>query len=92
MLGREILQFTTVYVDDIVITSPDINTHCERLDRVLNKLHKYGITDVYKRQVMYKVNVSNYQSSLSFIIKKYNDNMMYLSGCLSALLSFSTTT
>ena len=42
VLGREILEFTTVYVDDIVITSPDINTHCERLDRVLNKLHEYG--------------------------------------------------
>ena len=48
VLGREILEFTTVYVDDIVITSPDNSTHCERPV-------SYTHLDVYKRQMRTKV-------------------------------------
>ena len=46
VLGRENLEFTTVYVDDIVITSPDMDTHCERSV-------SYTHLDVYKRQGLY---------------------------------------
>ena len=58
VLGREILEFTTVYVDDIVITSPDIDTHCERLDRVLSRLHEYGITVKFKKSEFLKEQVN----------------------------------
>ena len=58
VLGREILEFTTVYVDDIVIMSPDIDTHCERLDRVLSRLHEYGITVKFKKSEFLKEQVN----------------------------------
>ena len=65
ILGQEALQFTTVYVDDLLITSSDWDEHCDRIEHVLRKLSENNITlkifrlcpvsythlDVYKRQV-----------------------------------------
>ena len=44
VLGKEALQFTTVYVDDLLITSTNWEEHCRRVDHVLNKLSENHIT------------------------------------------------
>ena len=44
VLGKEILEFTTVYVDDLVIASSSWEEHCHRIDKVLTKLGEHGIT------------------------------------------------
>ena len=44
VLGQEALKFTTVYVDDLLITSTNWEEHCQRVDHVLNKLSENHIT------------------------------------------------
>ena len=44
ILGREALEFATVYVDDILITSATWDEHCNRIELVLKKLHQNNIT------------------------------------------------
>ena len=44
ILGQEALQFTTVYVDDLLITSETWEEHCYRVEHVLEKLAKNNIT------------------------------------------------
>ena len=43
-LGKEALEFTTIYVDDILITSSTWEEHCTRIEVVLNKLQQNNIT------------------------------------------------
>ena len=40
ILGKEALEFATVYVDDILITSKTWNEHCDRIEIVLRKLQQ----------------------------------------------------
>ena len=84
VLGREILEFTTVYVDDKVITSPDINTHCERLDRVLSRLHEYGITVKFKKSEFLKeqVNFLGHIISAKGISTDPKNCLLYTSRCV----------
>ena len=44
ILGQEALQFTTEYVDDLLITSSDWDEHCDRIEHVLRKLAENNIT------------------------------------------------
>lgn len=44
ILAQEVLQFTTVYVDDILITSATWEEHCYRVERILQKLSENHIT------------------------------------------------
>ena len=44
ILGQETLQYTTVYVDDILITSTNWDDHCQRVERVLERLSENHIT------------------------------------------------
>ena len=44
VLGQEALQFTTVYVDDLLITSSDWEELCEWVKQVLKKLSENKIT------------------------------------------------
>ena len=44
VLGQEALEFTTVYVDDLLITSSNWGEHCERVKHVLEKLSNNNIT------------------------------------------------
>ena len=44
ILGQEALQFTTVYVDDLFITSANWEDHCRRIEQVLLKLSENNIT------------------------------------------------
>lgn len=42
-LGEENLQSVLVYLDDVIIYSPDFDTHLVHLDAVLGKLSKHGL-------------------------------------------------
>ena len=44
ILGQEALQFTTVYVDDLLIASSNWDDHCSRVEHVLQKLSDNNIT------------------------------------------------
>lgn len=44
VLGPELLQFTTVYVDDLVIASNNWQQHCSRVKAVLERLSECGVT------------------------------------------------
>lgn len=44
VLGREVLEFTTVYVDDLVIASKTWEEHCSKIDKILNRLEQWGVT------------------------------------------------
>ena len=44
ILGQDTLQFTTVYVDDLLITSDNWEEHCTRVEQVLRKLDENNIT------------------------------------------------
>ena len=44
VLGQEALQFTTIYVDDLLITSANWEEHCQRVKHVLQKLSENNIT------------------------------------------------
>ena len=44
ILGKEALEFATVYVDDILITSKTWNEHCDRIELVLRKFQQNNIT------------------------------------------------
>ena len=44
VLGQEALQFTTIYVDDLLITSANWEDHCCRIEHVLRKLSENNIT------------------------------------------------
>ena len=44
VLGREVLEFATVYVDDLLITSTTWQEHCKRTEMVLNRLSQNNIT------------------------------------------------
>ena len=43
VLGQEALQFTTVYVDDLLITSDNWEDHCNRIEKVLSKLAENNV-------------------------------------------------
>ena len=43
ILGHEALQFTTVYVDDLLSTSVSWEDHCHRIEHVLRKLSENNI-------------------------------------------------
>ena len=43
ILGQETLQYTTVYVDNILITSTNWDDHCQRVERVLERLSENHI-------------------------------------------------
>ena len=44
VLGQEVLQFTTIYVDDLLITSVNWEEHCQTVEHVLRKLSENHIT------------------------------------------------
>lgn len=44
ILGEETLAFTTVFVDDLLITSNTWEEHCKRIQMVLQKLENSNIT------------------------------------------------
>lgn len=44
ILGKEVLEYTTVYVDDLLITSSNWEEHCQRVETVLSKLAENNIT------------------------------------------------
>ena len=44
ILGQEALQFTTVYVDDLLVSSETWEEHCYRVEHVLQKLAANNIT------------------------------------------------
>lgn len=44
ILGQEVLKFTTIYVDDILIASNNWDEHCKRSEQVLEKLTLGNIT------------------------------------------------
>ena len=44
ILGSKVLEFTTVYVDDLLITSTTWEGHCERVEIVLHRLMENHIT------------------------------------------------
>ena len=44
ILGQEVLKFTTVYVDDLLVTSANWDDHCNRVEQVLEKLSENNIT------------------------------------------------
>ena len=44
ILGPEALQFTTVYVNDLLITSTNWEEHCYRVEHVLKKLAENNVT------------------------------------------------
>ena len=44
ILGQEVLDFTTIYVDDLLITSSNWQEHCNRVETVLKKLSDNHIT------------------------------------------------
>ena len=44
VLRQETLQFTTVYVDDLLITSSNWDDHCNRVEQVLRKLSDNNVT------------------------------------------------
>ena len=44
IIGPDALQFTTVYVDDLLITSNSWDDHCRRIEHVLKKLLDNNIT------------------------------------------------
>lgn len=44
VLGPEVRQFTTNYINDLLIASPDLETHFEHLRIVLQKLREAKLT------------------------------------------------
>lgn len=44
VLGPDTLKFTTVYVDDLLVTSSEWNEHCQRIRQVLEKLSDNHVT------------------------------------------------
>ena len=44
ILGQEALQFTSVYVNDLLIASVSWEDHCHRIEHVLRKLSENNIT------------------------------------------------
>ena len=44
ILGPETMNYTTVYVDDLLITSSNWEEHCTRVERVLEKLSINNVT------------------------------------------------
>ena len=44
IFGQEVLKFTTVYVDDLLVTSANWDDHCNRVEQVLEKLSENNIT------------------------------------------------
>ena len=44
ILGPETMNYTTVYVDDLLITSSNWEEHCTRVERVLEKLSMNNVT------------------------------------------------
>ena len=76
VLGQEALKFTTVYVDDLLITSTNWEEHCRRVDHVLNKLSENHITlKLEKSQLIakevqflgYSITVRTDHKSISFL-------------------------
>ncbi|KAF4521122.1 hypothetical protein B566_EDAN011939 [Ephemera danica] len=43
-LGPEILEYTTVYVDDLLIATPTFELHIQQLEKLLKKLIEIGMT------------------------------------------------
>lgn len=43
-LGKEVLEFAYIYVDDLLICSRDLNEHCYRLGKLFSKLKEHNIT------------------------------------------------
>ena len=44
ILGREVLEFKTVYVDDLLIASTTWEEHCQQVEMVLQRLAENNIT------------------------------------------------
>ena len=44
ILGQDTLPYTTVYVDDILITSTNWDDHCQRVEQILERLSENHIT------------------------------------------------
>lgn len=44
VLGKRVLSFASVYVDDLLISSPDWETHCARTKEVFQRLSENNIT------------------------------------------------
>ena len=44
VLGPDTIPFTTVYVDDLLITSVNWEDHCDRVGQVLQKLSANNVT------------------------------------------------
>ena len=46
VLGPDTIPYTTVYVDDLLITSVNWEDHCDRVGQVLQKLSDNNVTPV----------------------------------------------
>lgn len=57
VLGPEVLSFTTIYVDDILIASKSIEEHAYQLDLVLTKLENAGMTVKFSKSEFLKSQV-----------------------------------
>lgn len=44
ILGPEVQEFTTVYIDDLLIGSPDLVTHLKHISRILRRLRDARVT------------------------------------------------
>lgn len=44
VLGADLEPYVLVYLDDIVVISPDFDTHLETLGKVFDRLHRAGLT------------------------------------------------
>lgn len=52
VLGNELLEFVTVYVDDILIASQNWSEHCDRIERVLNKLNNRNVAIKLEKSIL----------------------------------------
>lgn len=57
ILGREIMDFSALYVDDLLIASPDFDTHMIHLSMVFERLQRAGMTIRLKKSFFCRVEV-----------------------------------
>lgn len=60
VLGSDILRFITAYVDDIVITSSNVEEYCERVEKVLHRLSENNITLKLDKSKLIAVEVNDF--------------------------------
>lgn len=66
ILGREVLEFTTVYVDDLLITSTTWEEHCQHIEMVLRRLAENNIKQKLDKSTL----ITNRLQFLGFILSE----------------------